>query len=57
MSAGTQAHFATEGEAIEALVALGYSQFQARDALKQVPSTATKVEDKITAALKLLAKK
>lgn len=57
VSAGTQAQFATEGEAIEALIALGYSQFQARDALKQVPASTTKVEDKITAALKLLAKK
>ena len=57
VSAGSQAQFATESEAIEALVALGYSQYQARDALKQVPSAIAKVEDKITAALKLLAKK
>jgi len=47
----------SDREAIEALVALGYSQYQARDAMKQVDQKHTKSEDKITAALKILAKK
>lgn len=46
----------TDAEAIDALVALGYSQYQARDALKQVGKTG-KTEEKIKEALKLLGKK
>ena len=56
VSVGAQAHFASEGEAIEALVALGYTQYQARDAMKQIDAKLEKSEDKITAALKILAK-
>lgn len=51
------ANLASESDAIEALIALGYSQHQARDALKHVDAKIVKSEDKITAALKLLAKK
>ncbi|MEK7151595.1 MAG: Holliday junction branch migration protein RuvA [Patescibacteria group bacterium] len=47
----------TDGEAIDALVTLGYSQFQARDALKQVSDSAKTSEEKIKEALRLLGKK
>lgn len=47
----------SDSEAMEALVSLGYSQYQARDAMKHVDANLVKSEDKITAALKLLAKK
>ncbi len=50
-------NLSSESDAIEALMALGYSQYQARDAMKQVDAKLAKSEDKITAALKLLAKK
>src|SRR3989344_3369232 len=48
-----QANISSDSDAVEALVSLGYSQYQARDALKSVASTITKTEDKITAALKV----
>ncbi len=47
----------TDGEAIDALVTLGYSQFQARDALKQVSDTTKTSEEKIKEALRLLGSK
>ena len=47
----------SDGEAIDALVTLGYSQYQARDVLKQVAKTANTAEEKIKEALKLLGKK
>lgn len=47
----------TDGEAIDALVTLGYSQYQARDALKHVGQDTKTTEDKIKEALKLLGKK
>lgn len=53
----TQANLSSESEAIEALMALGYTQYQARDAMKLVDGSLTKSEDKITSALKILAKK
>jgi len=46
-----------ESEALEALVALGYSQYQARDAMKQCSSDIKKTEDKVKEALRLLSKK
>ena len=52
-----QANLASDSDAVEALVSLGYSQYQARDAMKLVDSALTKSEEKITAALKILAKK
>lgn len=47
----------TDGEAIDALMTLGYSQFQARDAIKNIGDKANTSEDKIKEALKLLGKK
>lgn len=46
-----------ESEAIDALVTLGYSQYQARDALKEVPKSVSKSEDKIKEALRILGSK
>ena len=57
LGGGTQANMTSESEATEALVSLGYSQYQARDALKRVDQSLAKPEAKITAALKILAKK
>ena len=48
--------FASEGEAIDALVALGYSAYQAKEVLKDVSQDAKTSEDKIRAALQILAK-
>ncbi len=45
-----------EAQALEALVALGYSQTQAKDALKQVPD-ATDLGDRVRKALQALAKR
>ncbi len=53
----TQRNLSSDSEAVEALMALGYSQYQARDAIKLIDPTLTKSEQKITAALKILAKK
>ena len=47
----------TDGEAIDALMTLGYSQFQARDAIKHVGESAKTSEEKIKEALKLLGQK
>ncbi|HEY4506865.1 MAG TPA: Holliday junction branch migration protein RuvA [Candidatus Paceibacterota bacterium] len=47
----------SDSDAIDALVTLGYSQFQAREVLKMVTETAKTSEDKIKEALKLLGKK
>lgn len=53
---GQDRDFASEGEAIDALVALGYSAFQAREALKEVFADAKTSEDKIKESLKILGK-
>jgi len=53
---GTRATTA-DGEAIEALVSLGYKVAEARDALKAVPSGTKDVGEKVRAALRLLGKK
>lgn len=50
-------NLSSESDAIEALLSLGYSQYQARDAMKHINSKLVKSEEKITAALKLLGKK
>ena len=52
-----QANISADSDAVEALMALGYSQYQARDAMKLIDVKLEKSEHKITAALKLLAKK
>ena len=44
----------SESEALDALKTLGYSQYQALNALKQIPKDIKIVEDKITEALKIL---
>lgn len=48
--------FKEEVDALEALKSLGYSHKDARDALKNVSSTATNTSDRIKAALKILGK-
>lgn len=45
-----------QSDAMDALVALGYSQQQARDALKTVPKNTANIQDKIKLALKALSK-
>ena len=45
-----------ESQALEALVSLGYTQFQAKDALKQVKD-AKDLSDRVRKALQMLAKK
>jgi Holliday junction resolvasome RuvABC DNA-binding subunit len=50
-------HLESESEAMDALVALGYTQYQAREALKHVGAGITSTEEKITEGLKILAKK
>ncbi|MFZ5559902.1 MAG: Holliday junction branch migration protein RuvA [Patescibacteria group bacterium] len=49
--------FGAGGEAIDALVSLGYKLHEAREALKKVPENIKDVGDKVKAALKLLGKK
>ncbi|MEX1063805.1 MAG: Holliday junction branch migration protein RuvA [Candidatus Paceibacterota bacterium] len=51
---GASEGVSTDSEAIDALVALGYSEYQARDVLKQMGNSASTTEDKIKNALKLL---
>lgn len=46
-----------ESDIIEALKSLGYSQNEARDALKQIPSSITDMNGKIKEALKILSGK
>jgi len=45
-----------DDEAVEALVSLGYTSRQARDALKQVPAKVKGSENRIREALKILGK-
>ena len=46
----------TDGEAIDALVSLGYRLQEAREALKKIPHEVKEVGEKIKHALKLLSK-
>ena len=46
-----------ESDALEALMALGYSQHEAREALKEIGDTATDTNTKVKEALKLLGGK
>ena len=46
----------SEGDALEALVSLGYHERDARSALKQVPKEAEGASERVKAALKLLSK-
>ena len=43
-------------DAVDALIALGYSQQEARDALKTVPDNISKLQDKVKLALKVLGR-
>lgn len=43
-------------DALDALLALGYSQQEAREALKAVPSSVSNLQDKVKLALKTLTK-
>jgi holliday junction DNA helicase RuvA len=43
-------------DAVDALLALGYSQQEAREALKNIPTTVTDLQDKVKLALKVLTK-
>jgi holliday junction DNA helicase RuvA len=45
-----------DNDALEALKALGYSQNEARDVLKEIPKSITKTNEKIREALKILGK-
>jgi Holliday junction DNA helicase RuvA len=47
----------SESEAIDALVTLGYTNHQAREALKQVSNKVKEVENRIKEALKILGQK
>ncbi len=55
-SAEHQAIMKNDADALEALKSLGYSPTEARDALKGLPKTITKTNDKIKEALKFLGK-
>lgn len=55
-SVESQAIMKNDADALEALKALGYSPGEARDALKRLPKTITKTNDKIREALKILGK-
>lgn len=57
LSFGTQASdTALDGDAIDALVSLGWQMKDARDALKKVPKEITKTELRVREALKMLGK-
>jgi len=45
----------SEGDALEALVSLGYSERDAREALKRVPKELVGASERVKAALKLLS--
>lgn len=49
--------FRDEGDIIEALKSLGYSQTEARDTVKKIPTEIEKTNEKIKEALKILAKR
>lgn len=52
-AAGELSH---EADALEALIGLGYSREEARDALKRIPETITDTNEKIKAVLKMMGK-
>jgi Holliday junction DNA helicase RuvA len=60
IGAGTEAHEAAlkgDEEALEAMRALGYSQTEAREALRKVPSTIQKSSERLREALKIVSSK
>ncbi|MBA3550750.1 Holliday junction branch migration protein RuvA [Patescibacteria group bacterium] len=54
---GEEAHTAYESDALEALKSLGYSERDARDALKKVPKEITNTSECVRHALKMLGSK
>lgn len=56
MDFGVERDLASEGEALDALVTLGYSGYQAREALKDVNDAKT-TEEKVRKALRILGKR
>ncbi len=55
-SSTNSAQVRAEGDALEALVSLGYTERDAREALKQVPKNITGASERVKAALKVLSK-
>lgn len=53
-SHGTSASLKGDEDALEAMISLGYSQQEARDALRKVPNTIEKGTDRLREALKIL---
>jgi len=51
-----EATMKNDSDVVEALKSLGYTPAEARDALKKLPKTLTKTNDKIREALKILGK-
>lgn len=47
----------SEGDALEALVSLGYNERDAREALKQIPKEVKGASERVKASLKLLSKR
>ena len=45
----------SEGDALEALISLGYSERDAREALKKVPKEVVGASDRVKSALKVLS--
>lgn len=54
---GEKQEISADSDALDALLALGYSVTESREALKQVPTDVKDVAKKVTAALKLLGRK
>ncbi len=57
LGALTGTDMGSDSEAIDALMTLGYSQYQARDAVKNIKKDGATSEDKVKEALKLLGSK
>jgi len=49
-------HLRAEGDALEALVSLGYSEREARESLKKVPKEIENTSERVKQALKILSK-
>jgi len=49
-------HLRSEGDALEALVSLGYSERDAREALKKIPKEIESTSERVRQALKLISK-
>jgi holliday junction DNA helicase RuvA len=56
VATGTASAVSAQSDEIDALISLGYSLQQAREALKQVDATVTKSGERVREALKYLAK-